>query len=174
MNPVHSLLPIAGDVAVHAISRLAGEIPFAQVLRGEQPVGQRAGATSAGRPASVNPEFRLQYEALLQNIHRMRDALHEKMQHALAARGLETDEPLAVTEDTEGRLLESSGSWDRAEIERLLEEDPVLADGFRELFHHVQTLRGMALAAQGLPEDADLSPVRLWMDDERAVIQTLA
>jgi hypothetical protein len=104
----------------------------------------------------------------------MRDALHEKMQHALAARGLENDEPLAVTEDTEGRLLESSGSWDRAEIERLLEEDPVLADGFRELFHHVQTLRGMALAAQGLPEDADLSPVRLWMDDERAVIQTLA
>ena len=174
MNPVTTILPIVGDAAAQVISRLSSGPAFARVFQDDHQAEQRADIQPAISPAGGNPESLLQYEALLQNIHRMRDELHSRMLRALQRRGLPTDEPLAITEDTEGRLLESSGSWDRAEIERILEEDHALAQEFRELFRHVQTLRRLDVAGQGLPDDSEPSPVRLWMNEERAVIQTLS
>jgi hypothetical protein len=111
---------------------------------------------------------------MLQNIRRMRDELQQKIGAELQQRGIDLDEPIAVTEDGDGRLLESSGSWDRAEIEQMLEEHQALAHELRELFRHVQTLRRMGLSAHGLPADTEPTPVRLWMEGDRAAIQILS
>jgi hypothetical protein len=174
MNPVTSILPIAGDVAVNAISRLTSGISFARIFHGDASPSASADVGATPHSPPLDRETRLQYEAMLQNIHRMRGKLHEKIVTALQQRGITTDEPLAITEDADGRLLESSGSWDRADIERMLEEDEALAFELRELFRHVQSLRQMGFSAQGLSDDAEPTPVRLWMDHERAAIQILS
>jgi hypothetical protein len=174
MNPVTSMLPIAGGVATNAISRLTSGISFARILHGEanpDPSVEIRNATDAPPP---DRETGVHYQAMLQNIHRMRDELHEKIILALQQRGITTDESLAITADADGRLLESSGSWDRADIEQMLEEEEALAFELRELFRHVQSLRQMGLSSQGLPDDMEPTPVRLWLDSERAAVQILS
>ena len=174
MNPVTSILPIAGNVAVQAISRLSDSLPFAQIFQGDAASHSAANTSSESTALRIDPETRVQYEAMLQNIRRMRDELHQKIGAELQQRGINLDEPIAVTQDGDGRLLESSGSWDRAEIEQMLEENQALAHEFRELFRHVQTLRRTGLSAHGLPDDTEPTPVRLWMEEDRAAIQTLS
>jgi hypothetical protein len=174
MNPMTSILPIAGNVAVQAISRLGNSLPFAQIIQGGANDPQRAGSPAESTALRIDPETRIQYEAMLQNIRRMRDELHEKIEAELQQRGVNLDEPIAVTVDGDGRLLESSGSWDRAEIEQMLEENQALAHELRELFRHVQTLRRMGLSVHGQPADTEPTPVRLWMEDDRAAIQILS
>ena len=172
MHPINSLVPLAANLAAQAISSLGSNLPFASFLDSGKATAEPS-ATLRLAPAT-DGHSRLQHEAMLQNIYRMRDQLHEKINLALRQRGVDTNEPIALTEDSDGRLLESSGNWDRTAIEQLLEENQEIASELRQLFRTVQGLRRVGLSAQGLSADEPLSPVRLWMDGPQASIQILS
>ncbi len=174
MYPVNTILPLAGNVAAKALSDLSQSLPFAQFFHADVAGLQENVATSGGTPVRLDSDTRRQHETLLQNARQLRDQLHIKIVTELQQRGINTDEPIALTEDADGRLLECSGSWDRTAIEQLFEENSELAGDLRQLFQQVQTLRRLGNSAHGQSTDGNLSPVRLWMEAERASIQILS
>ena len=66
MNPVTSLLPIAGEVAANAISRLSSGVPFARVFHGvlKAPGGAPQAPSDGGRGAVGQTPTRSQYPRL--------------------------------------------------------------------------------------------------------------
>ena len=182
MIPTSALAPLiattAGSLASEIVKAAARGLSFAKVLHADAQQGESKAATSSrsepGTVARVPQDGNqdgntVRLGVLRKQVDRMRESVRAELLRQLEQRGVDLSEPIVLTVDPDGRILESGGNWNRAEIERLFESDARLAGQVRNLFRAQQSL------LRGNAGNTDLaeSQIRLLLDGQHAVFQVL-
>ncbi len=149
MNIVTPLIPVAAaalETVVEGVgSALQKGSSFASMLGGlteRDSIGQSSDTlTPADRAPNVSERSgQVQLDLLRQQLESLRQSVEKQLAERFSAAGIDLSEPAVVEQDADGRLLETSGHWDRAKIEQLLESDSSLRAAITQLFEQEQQL----------------------------------
>ncbi len=152
MSLVSALVPVAtaafGVASREVAEMMESGVSFAQLLKtrltDSGPAGDSA-ATTVAEIADRGPDQtplgdQLQWDALRQHVESLRAAVERQLLPRLAELGVDLSEPAMLVTDSQGRLLESGGHWERAKIEQLLADDPALGNQVRQLLQQASAL----------------------------------
>lgn len=139
--PLISLAGVAGAAIAGAASAL-GDVSFAELFSGE--------SSPSPAPAAEELPFVSKLESLPTTLAEMQEESQralERFQKAFAAKlaeaGIALDEPLKLSIDSFGKIRETSGHPQAAEIDDLLSEHNQMTADFRRGVAHAETARAV-------------------------------
>ncbi len=171
-----TLIPAAfaavSSLAQRIASGLAEGLSFQHLLAAEANDSVESAPTVP--PAELQGSFqtpagdRARQMALQQTIRHLSKTLHTMLERRFSEQGIDLQQPAVLEIDEDGRLLESSGHPDRADIELLLESDPELAGGLRQFIQQASLMSQQALTD---PDRQVLGKPSLVVDSKQVQLQ---
>ena len=130
MNIITPLIPVAA-AALGTVVQSVGDVlqsgkSFAHLLHDSLPEivgGEKDSSVADSAPQQSELGQQVQHEALRQQFDAQRQLIHQRLIARFAEQGIDLSEPAVLSVDSNGRLLEGSGHWDRGKIEELLQSD---------------------------------------------------
>ncbi len=154
MNIVTPLIPVAAaalDTVVQGVgSALQKGSSFAHILEAavQRDSTEQGSGSTVGDVLPVNASERgeqVKLGLLRRRFESLRQSVHQQISERFAADGIDLSEPSVLELDADGRLLETSGHWDRAQIEQLLESDASLREAVTQLLETGEQLNNSML-----------------------------
>jgi hypothetical protein len=146
MNISGSLIPLAAaaiDTAIHGVDGvLQSTSQFAEMFRAPTP-GERSKNVTPHDPTNPEPSSlaqQIHQRTLRQQFETLRTSIHQQVTERLSAAGVELSEPVVLSLDAEGRLLETGKHWERGRIEEALQDDSRLKADIAQLLAHARSL----------------------------------
>ena len=130
MNIITPLIPVA-VAALDTVVQSVGDVlqsgkTFAHQLHDSLPEiasGEKDSSVADSAPQQSELGQQVKHAALRQQFDAQRQLVHQRLIARFAKQGIDLSEPAVLSVDSNGRLLEGSGHWDRGEIEELLQSD---------------------------------------------------
>ncbi len=184
MNIVSALIPMATtalEIATQQVSEVVhSSVSFAHLLKDHLAGSESASgspnsvaatdATPGKGPDQTQLGEQVHREALRQRVEALRETVQRELVQRMAEQGIDLSEPAILVADRQGRLLEASGHWERAQIEQLLSDDKPLGDQVRQLLQQANAWRE---ASGGQPETNDSDGFRLVVSENDVLLQVI-
>lgn len=172
MHALSPLIPVAAS-AIHSVTHHLQDAwgqtaSFARELLAPAPPETPQGGVE--RDEAIGPDAdnaaaqRVRWEVLRQQIQTLSAALHRRLTEQLGQLRVDLSEPATLRVDSNGRVLEMGGHWDRARIEQAFEANSDLRHGLTELMRQAEAL-GRSSSDAGSHE---VRPAHVWVVDQNS------